>query len=88
MADIRFNIDSPDLPEDRINKHKDFKKLMYNYHQATKPLYKTPFAKYKYRKIFLILILVFWVVYILAELGVDEKKQPELPIQEPVQLVE
>lgn len=75
MTNIKFNIDPSDLPDDRINKHKDFKKLMYNYQHATKPLYKTPLHKLKYRRIFIILLLVLLVTFLLVE--VIEKDEAE-----------
>jgi hypothetical protein len=72
MSDKKFNIDQPDLPEDRINKHKDFKKLMYNYHSATKPIYKTPL--YKNKKVFLIILLILLIMFLIVE-GLDKEKE-------------
>lgn len=79
MTDIKFNIDEPDLPDEQINKHKDFKKLMYNYQSATKPLYKTPLYKNKYNKIFMIILLVLLIMFILVEIMDKEKEQPVTP---------
>ncbi len=80
MTDIKFNIDPSDLPDERINKHKDFKKLMYNYQHATKPLYKTPLHKLKYRRIFIILLLVLLVMFLLVEvIEKDEVEQEKIP---------
>ncbi|MCW3070768.1 MAG: hypothetical protein JWO44_658 [Bacteroidetes bacterium] len=76
MSDLKFNIDQPELPEDRINKHKDFKKLMYNYQSATKPLYKTPL--YKNRKVFLIILLILLVMFVIVE--VIEKDETPVPV--------
>jgi hypothetical protein len=79
MSDLKFNIDQPDLPEEQINKHKDFKKLMYNYQTATKPLYKTPL--YKNRKVFLIILLILLVMYVITEvLEKEEKEQTPAPV--------
>ena len=50
MSNLKFHIDKPDPKDEQINKHKDFKKLMYNYQSATKPLYQTPL--YKNKKVF------------------------------------
>lgn len=75
MSDTRFNIDPPGLQDDQINKHKDFKKLMYNYQSATKPLYKTPL--YKNRKVFLIILLVLLVMFVIVEVLEKEDKTPE-----------
>ena len=83
MTDINFNIDKPDLPDDQINKHKDFKKLMYKYQLATKPLYKTPLYKHRYNKIFIIVLLVLLVMFIIMEIMDKEKEQTVKPaIQE------
>ena len=79
MTEIKFNIDPPDLPEDRINKHKDFKKLMYNYQLATKPLYKTPLQRFKYRRVFLILLLILLVMFLLIEVSDNEEKKQDNP---------
>ena len=79
MTDIKFNIDPSDLPEERINKHKDFKKLMYNYQSATKPLYKTPMRNFKYRRVFLILLLILLVMFLLMEVQDNEEKEPLAP---------
>ena len=76
MTDINFNIDKPDLPDDQINKHKDFKKLMYKYQLATKPLYKTPLYKLKFNRIFVIIILVLLVMFIIIEIMEKEKDVP------------
>ena len=78
MTDLKFNIDKPDLPDDQINKHKDFKKLMYNYQLATKPLYKTPLYKLKNNKIFIIILLVLLVMFIIVEIMDREKEQPAI----------
>ena len=79
MTDINFNIDKPDLTDDQINKHKDFKKLMYKYQLATKPLYKTPLYKNKYNKIFVIILLVLLVMFIIIEIMDNEKEQHAKP---------
>lgn len=82
MTDIEFNIDPPDLPEEQINKHKDFKKLMYKYQLATKPLYKTPLHKFRYKRTLIIILLILLVMFLLMEIK-DEEKQPEnIPTQE------
>lgn len=82
MADKKFNIDQPDLPEDRINKHKNFKKLMYNYQSATKPLYKTPL--YKNKKVFLIILLILLVMFVIVEIREKEKEQEQEETTTPV----
>jgi len=77
MTDINFNIDKPDLPDEQINKHKDFKKLMYNYQSATKPLYKTPL--YRYRKVFVIILLVLLVMFIIVEIMDKDQEHTVTP---------
>lgn len=76
MSDLKFNMDQPDLPEEQINKHKDFKKLMYNYQSATKPLYKTPL--YKNKKVFLIILLILLVMFVVVE--ILEKDEAPAPV--------
>jgi hypothetical protein len=78
MTDKKFNIDHSDLPDERINKHKDFKKLMYNYQSATKPLYKTPL--YKNKKVFLIILLILLVMFVIVEVLEKEKAQENQPV--------
>ena len=79
MTDIKFNIDPSELPDDRINKHKDFKKLMYNYQIATKPLYKTPLHKRKFSRVFIILLLILLVMFLLIEVAEKEEKEQNVP---------
>lgn len=73
MSDLKFNIDKPDLPDEQINKHKDFKKLMYNYQSATTPLYKTPL--YKNKKVFIVILLILLVMYVIIEVLEKEEKE-------------
>lgn len=58
------------LTEEEINSTKDFKKLAYRYQKATTPLYKTPLYKYKYRRVFmfvLLIVLIIWVLILMFE---------------------
>lgn len=77
MTNFKFNIDKQDLPDEQINKHKDFKKLMYNYQHATKPLYKTPL--YKNRKVFIVILLILLLTIVIMEFVDSEKEKPENP---------
>lgn len=77
MTDLKFNIDKPDLPDEQINKHKDFKKLMYNYQTATNPLYKTPL--YKNRKVYLVVLIILLVMYVIIEVFEKDEKQQKTP---------
>ena len=68
----KYIIDNkPDqLTDEEIKSTKDFKKLTYRYQKATTPLYKTPLYKYKYRKVFLavlLIALIIWVIILMAE---------------------
>jgi hypothetical protein len=53
--------------EEEMNRYKDFGKLTYNYQRATKPLYKR--SIYRYRKGFLIILLVLIVLLLILEFG-------------------
>ena len=68
----KYIIDNkPDqLTDEEIKSTKDFKKLTYRYQKATAPLYKTPLYKYKYRKVFLAILLIaliIWVIFLMTE---------------------
>lgn len=78
MSNFKFNIDPKEPREDQIARHKDFGKVMQNYQRMTNPLYKTPL--YIYRKIFLAVILVLFVVWLVTEFGEDEKEKKNVPI--------
>ncbi len=71
MSNYKFNIDPKDPREDQIARHKDFGKIMHNYQRMTNPLYRTPL--YRYRKVFLVVLLVLLVAWLIAEYG-DEQK--------------
>lgn len=78
MSNTKFNIGKPDLPDDQINKHKDFKKLMYNYQSATKPLYKTPL--YKNKKVFLIILLILLIMFVIVEFIDKNEEKSSTPV--------
>jgi len=68
MTRYKIHID-PNVPGDeQIDKRKDFKKLLYNYQKATKPLYRSPLNLYKNRKIFLAVLIIIALVWILTEM--------------------
>jgi hypothetical protein len=57
-----------DVPsQEEMNKYKDFGKLTHNYQRMTKPLYQRPF--YKYRKGFLMILLILVLLYLITEFG-------------------
>ena len=58
------------LTEEEIKSTRDFKKLTYRYQKATTPLYKTPLYKYRYRRVFmavLLIVLIVWVLILMLE---------------------
>ncbi len=68
MTRYKIHID-PRIPGDeQISKRKDFKKLLYNYQHATKPLYKSPLHLYKNRRLFLAILITIALIYILVEI--------------------
>lgn len=75
MANYKFNIDPKEPREEQIARHKDFGKVMQNYQKMTHPLYRTPL--YRYRKIFLIVVLVLLVAFIVAEFGDGNEAKKE-----------
>jgi hypothetical protein len=57
-----------DAPSEKeMSKYKDFGKLKYNYERMTRPIYKRPI--YRYRKGFLIILLVLLVLWLIMEFG-------------------
>lgn len=57
-----------------INRKKDFGRVMHQYQKMTHPLYRTPL--YRYRKVFLTVLLVLMCVWLVVEFG-DEEPKPE-----------
>ncbi|MCI5056603.1 MAG: hypothetical protein MRY83_10875 [Flavobacteriales bacterium] len=64
--------------EEKLQKSKDFKRLIYNYEQATKPLYKRPI--YKDPKAFLAILLILLIIWILTSLTEEKPVQPLNPL--------
>jgi hypothetical protein len=75
MSNYKFNIDPEDPREDQVARHKDFGKIMHNYQRMTNPLYRTPL--YRYRKVFLVVLLVLLVAWLIAEYGDEQKEHKE-----------
>ena len=48
MGRFKKHSDSHRLSDEKIEKHKDFKRLKFNYDKVTNPLYKTPLYKRKH----------------------------------------
>lgn len=77
MSNFKFNIDPKEPREDQIARHKNFGKVMQNYQRMTNPLYKTPL--YRYRKVFLAVFLVLFVVWLVSEFGDSENEKKNVP---------
>ena len=70
MSEFKFNIGEKEPDEKQIDRHKDFKKLLYNYEEVTRPLHKSPLYFYKNRRLwFIILIILLLLVVILSEVN-------------------
>lgn len=72
MSGYKFNIDPRPPKEEKIAEHRDFGRVMHNYKRMTNPLYRTPL--YRYRKVFMSLLLVLVVAWLISEYG-DEQQQ-------------
>lgn len=53
------------LSDAEIAKHKDARRLIYNYHRATRPLYKKPL--YKDPRTFIALVIIVLLAILMAE---------------------
>lgn len=72
MTKYSFHIDPKEPGDDMINRKKDFGRVMHQYQKMTHPLYRTPL--YRYRKVFLTLLLVLVSVWLVVEFGEDDPK--------------
>jgi hypothetical protein len=80
----RFKIDEKKLSAEKIDKHKDFKRLRANYDEAVKPLYKRPL--YKDKKAFIVILIIALLAYLLSEAyKEDEQEQKKVPPTEQVE---
>jgi hypothetical protein len=73
MSGYKFNIDPRPPKEEKIAQHRDFGSVMHNYKRMTNPLYLTPL--YRYRKVFLGLLLVLVVAFVVTEYGDEHKEE-------------
>jgi|688.fasta_scaffold205299_1 hypothetical protein len=71
MSGYKFNIDPKPPKEEKIAEYRNFGHVLHNYQRMTNPLYKTPL--YRYRKVFLTLILVLVVAWLITEYGNEEQ---------------
>jgi hypothetical protein len=69
----KFNINKKEPPADRIDRHKDFKKLKANYDEAVKPLYKKPL--YRDKRAFIVILIIALLTYVLVEIFSEERKE-------------
>jgi len=71
----KYRLDSVDknLSDSQLLKYKDFGKLVYNYHIATRPLYKRPL--YKDPKMFIALVIIILLAIWIAEEVEKEKER-------------
>jgi hypothetical protein len=83
MSGYKFNIDPRPPKEEKIAQHRDFGKVMHNYQRMTNPLYRTPL--YRYRKIFLGLLLVLVVAFLISEYGDEQKEEMKRQKQDSIQ---
>ena len=64
----KFKIETKVPSADKIDKHKDFKRLRANYDEAVKPLYKKPLYKDKRALlVILVILLLSWVIFELVD---------------------
>ena len=75
MSGYKFNIDPRPPKEDKIAQHRDFGKVMTNYKRMTNPLYRTPL--YRFRRVFLGLLLVLVVAWLISEYGDEQAKEQQ-----------
>jgi hypothetical protein len=83
MSGYKFNLDPRPPKEEKIAKHRDFGRVMHNYQRMTNPLYRTPL--YRYRKIFLGLLLVLVVAFLISEYGDEQKEEIKKQKQDSIQ---
>lgn len=69
--DYKFKMGNKVPPDDKIDKHKNFKKLKANYDQQVKPLYKRPL--YKDPKAFIVVLIILLLTYLIAEVAQKEE---------------
>jgi len=72
MTNYKFNINPKEPGKEQIDRNRDFGKVLQNYQRMTHPLYRTPL--YRYRKIFLGVIIVLSVAWMVIEFGEHENK--------------
>lgn len=73
MSGYKFNIDPRPPKEEKIAQHRNFGRVMHNYKRMTNPLYATPL--YRYRKVFLSLLLVLVVAWLISEYGDEHERE-------------
>lgn len=66
------------MSDAEIARHKDPKRLFFNYHRATKPLYKKPL--YKDPRAFIALLIIVLLAIFIADV-VEKEKVGKPPIE-------
>ncbi|MFH2141101.1 MAG: hypothetical protein ABIJ97_01665 [Bacteroidota bacterium] len=74
MVKYRFNFVDGQPETDKVNKHKDFKKLIYNYQKQTRPVTWNPLYKLRNRRIFLVILIILLLLWLLLSSDNDEEK--------------
>ncbi len=72
MKKYRLDKEHKELSEQEVLKYKNFGKLVYNYHIATRPLYKKPL--YKDPKAFIVIVIIVLLAILVAEEVAKEEK--------------
>ena len=69
----KFKIGNTIPPDDKIDKHKNFKKLKANYDQQVKPLYKRQL--FKDPKALIVVRIILLLTYIIVEISQKEEHE-------------
>jgi len=80
MKKYKLDREQKELSDQEVLKYKDFGKLVYNYHIATRPIYKKPL--YKDPKMFIALVLIVLLAIWVAEEVAKEKEAEQQAPQE------
>ena len=71
----KFKIGNTIPPDEKIDKHKDFKKLRANYDKQVTPLYKKPL--YKDPKALIVVLIILLLTYILVEVYQKDENEDQ-----------
>lgn len=62
MAKIILDDDIPELPEEEVRKHRDFRRVKHRYQQVSHGLRKKRLTKYRNRYLFLFVLLLLMLL--------------------------